>query len=104
MMRLERLETDVSEIKGTLVQIANILVGHSDRMDAMQRSMDAMQQSMSAMQQSMSAMQQGMQSVVGRLDRLIEVTIRDRTQGVERMGDVERRLARLEEHVGIPRA
>ena len=38
-----------------------------------------------------------------RLDRLIDVTLRDRIQNVERLGDVERRLTRLEEHVGIPR-
>jgi len=87
MARLERLETDVGEIERTLVHIADILLSQNERMEAGFRSARDMQQSM-----------------VERLDRLIEVTIKDRTQSVERQGDVERRLTRLEEHVGIPRA
>jgi hypothetical protein len=94
MARLVRLETDVGEIKGTLVHIVNILLSHSERMDAGLRSAREMHESARELQQSM----------LGRLDRLIEVTLKDRTQNIERLGDVERRLTRLEEHVGIPRA
>ena len=86
MARLERLETDVGEIERTLVHIADILLSQNERMEAGFRSARDMQQSM-----------------VERLDRLIEVTIKDRTQSVERLGDVERRLKRIEEHIGIPR-
>jgi hypothetical protein len=82
MARLKRLESDVAEIKGTLVHVADILLSQSERMDSAR-----------ALQQSM----------VERLDRLIEVTIKGRTQGVERLADVERRLGRLEEHVRLPR-
>jgi len=82
----ERLEGDVAEIKGTLVHIAGILVSHGDRLDSMGNRLDSMQQ-----------------SVVDRLDRLIEVTLQERTHSVARLGDFEQRLVRLEEHVGIPR-
>jgi hypothetical protein len=36
-----------------------------------------------------------------RLDRLIAVTIQDRTSSVDRFADIERRLTRLEERAGI---
>jgi hypothetical protein len=32
------------------------------------------------------------------------VTIKERTYSAERFGDVERRLTRLEEHVGLPKS
>lgn len=40
-------------------------------------------------------------AVTDRLDRLIAVTIQERTTSTERLGDIERRLARLEERAGI---
>jgi hypothetical protein len=101
MVRLERLETHVGEMKGTLVHIADILLGQSERMDAGLRSAREMHESAREMHESAREMQQRM---VERLDRLIDVTIKDRTQSVERLGDVERRLTRIEEHVGLPRA
>ena len=42
-----------------------------------------------------------MTAVVDRLDRLIAVTIQERTASTERLGDIERRLSRLEERVGV---
>jgi hypothetical protein len=36
-----------------------------------------------------------------RLDRLIAITVKERTAGLERMVSIEERLARLEAHVGI---
>ncbi|HVR18405.1 MAG TPA: hypothetical protein VMS65_01870, partial [Polyangiaceae bacterium] len=36
-----------------------------------------------------------------RLDRLIAVTIQERTYSVERLADIERRLGKLEERMGI---
>jgi hypothetical protein len=101
MARLVRLETDVGEIKGTLVHIVNILLSHSERMDAGLRATREMHESAREMHESAREQQQ---SMLNRLDRLIEVTLKDRTQNIERLGDVERRLTRLEEHVGIPRA
>lgn len=100
MVRLERLETDVGEMKGTLVHIAEILLSQSERMDAGLRAAREMHESTRELHESTREMQQRM---VDRLDRLIEVTIKDRTQSVERFGDVERRLTRIEEHIGLPR-
>jgi hypothetical protein len=108
MARLERLESDVGEIKGCLVQIVTILLGQSERLDAGLRATRELRESTRELHESTRELHESSRelqlSMVERLDRLIEVTLRDRTQNVERLGDVERRLTRLEEHVGIPRS
>lgn len=76
MARLARLERDSTDVKKTLNQIANILADQSERIDRLGDRLEA------------------------RLDRLIAVTIQERTYSVERFTDIERRLARLEERVG----
>jgi len=41
------------------------------------------------------------ETLTDRLDRLIAITLKERTLGVERLANIEQRLARLEEHVGV---
>ena len=42
------------------------------------------------------------ETLTDRLDRLIAITLKERTAGIERLANIEQRLARLEEHTGIP--
>jgi uncharacterized coiled-coil DUF342 family protein len=41
------------------------------------------------------------ETLTDRLDRLIAITLKERTAGIERLANIEQRLARLEEHVGV---
>ena len=41
------------------------------------------------------------ETLTDRLDRLIAITLKERTAGIERLASIEHRLARLEEHVGV---
>ncbi len=41
------------------------------------------------------------ETLTDRLDRLIAITLKERTVGIERLANIEQRLARLEEHVGV---
>ncbi len=91
MARLGRLETsvavmarDVAELKTAAWRTTEILADHSERLSGLQRTID-----------------ERLGGVTDRLDRLIAVTIQERTAGTERLGDIERRLARLEERVGV---
>ena len=77
MARIVRLERDVSEIKVAVVQIGEALVDLAARVDV------------------------GHRALIERLDRLIAVTIEERTHGYSRMREFERRLERLEERAGI---
>ncbi len=77
MARLARLERDSTEVKKTLSQIAAILVDQSERIDQLGERLGE------------------------RLDRLIAVTIQERTYSVERLAEIERRLIRLEERAGL---
>lgn len=97
MLRLERLESDVGDIKGAVVNISALLLRHEERLDHMSNRLDHMAERMDTLCEQQA-------SVVDRLDRLIEVTLKARTQDAERMGDFERRLTRLEEHVGLPKS
>ena len=87
MARLGRLERDVGEIKVAIVQITDALLDLTTRVDHLV--------------EGQRSLVEGQQSVLGRLDRLIEVTIEERTHHYSRMRDFERRLERLEERAGI---
>ncbi len=104
MLRLERLESDVGDIKGAIVNISALLLRHEERLDHMSSRLDHMSSRLDHMAERMDTLCEQQANVVDRLDRLIEVTIKARTQDAERMGDFERRLTRLEEHVGMPKA
>ena len=87
MARLGRLERDVSEIKVAIVQITDALLDLTTRVDTLV--------------EGQRSLVEGQRSVVDRLDRLIEVTIEERTHNYSRMREFERRLERLEERAGI---
>ena len=84
MARLVRVERDSAEFKKMLSQIANILTDQSERIDRLGDRMDRVGEQLG-----------------GRLDRLIAVTVQERTYSFERLADIERRLLRLEERSGI---
>ena len=88
MVRLEKLERDSRDFKRPLSQIANILVDQNDRIDALDKNLSGRIDALGA-------------ALGSRLDRLIAVTIQERTYSVERLSDIERRLSKLEDHVGI---
>jgi hypothetical protein len=83
MGRLKRVERDVAALKRTVVQISEVLVDLTDRMDRGFKRVDDQFDTIST-----------------RLDRLITVTIEERTASTDRLRDIERRLSRLEERVG----
>jgi archaellum component FlaC len=88
MARLTRVEQDSADFKKMLGQVANILTDQSDRIDRLGEQLGDRMDRLS-------------QQLGSRLDRLIAVTIQERTYSFERLADIERRLARLEEHAGI---
>jgi hypothetical protein len=101
-MRIRRLEQSV-------VQITTLLVEQSERTDAgfnllhkeihgVRGEVNGVRGDMNAMRGDMNAMRE---AITDRLDRLINVTVQVRTHDIERFADIERRLARLEEHVKI---
>ena len=104
MTRLERLEsnvavltTDVADLKTAAWKTAEILADHSERLGGLQRSLDGVNE---RLDQLGGRLDQQLGGVNERLDRLIAVTIQERTASVERLGDIERRLTKLEERVG----
>jgi len=77
MARLDRLEN-------AIVHITDVLVLQSERFDGLRDEMRVTREALS-----------------DRLDRLIAITTKERTLGVERVASIEERLTRLEERVGI---
>ncbi len=93
MGRLGRLERDVGELKEAVVQIGTILVDQSDRMDSGFRSL----------REEIGGLHEEFGSLRERLDRLIAVTIEERTLGATRLLEIERRVSKLEERMDAPR-
>jgi hypothetical protein len=91
MARLTRVERDSAETKRMLGQIANILSDQNDRIDRVGERLDQLGERVDRLGERLE----------GRLDRLIAVTIQERTYSVERLADIERRLSRLEERSGL---
>lgn len=98
MQRIARLETSVDDLKGAVIHIVNLLIEQGERMDARMERMDAR---MERIETRMESMDVGIQAVTERLDRLITVSIQERTFGIERLTELERRIARLEAHTGV---
>lgn len=84
LTRLARVERDVGELKTAVVQITHILVDHGERMDSGFRTLRG-------------EMQELRESLGQRLDRLIAVTIEERTESADRLANIERRLSKLED-------
>jgi hypothetical protein len=95
MARLDRLEA-------AIVHITDVLVLQSERMDAGFRGMREETQAMHrGLSDRLDAVTDRLGAVTDRLDRLIALTMQERTMGIERLAKIEGRLARLEDHVGI---
>jgi hypothetical protein len=120
MDRLDRLEASVTHITEILVlQNERVEIGFSnlrEEMTGMRQEMTGMRQEMTGMRQEMTGMRAEMrtsidsvrdetrmmrEAMTDRLDRLIAITVKERTLGVERLASIEERLARLESHVGL---
>jgi hypothetical protein len=95
MVRLDRLERESREFKRALVQITDILVDQSERIDAVGKTLGGRIDALGARLDELGV------TLGSRLDRLIAVTIQERTYSFERLADIERRLTKLEEHTGI---
>jgi hypothetical protein len=79
MARVARLERDGDSLKRIQAQTTEVLVDMSQRMDRLSVEVRDLRDSLES-----------------RLDRLIAVTMHERTHAVERFADIERRLAKLE--------
>lgn len=98
MARLERVERDSPAFKRTLGQIANILSDQNERIDRVSERVDRLGEKVDQLGEKFDQLGDRLGD---RLDRLIAVTIQERTYSIERFADIERRLARLEERSGI---
>jgi hypothetical protein len=87
MGRLKHVERDVTELKRTVVQVSEILVDLAARVD---RGFESQRRETAELRRSLG----------DRLDRLITVTIEERTASTDRLRDIETRLSRLEGRVG----
>jgi hypothetical protein len=99
MARIEKLERESKDFKRALVQITEILIDQSERIDNVRSELggriDDLRDSLEGRIDTLR------DALEGRLDRLIAVTIQERTYSVERLADIERRLTKLEEHAGF---
>ena len=94
MKRLAKLEQDVGDLKQAVLQITEVLIDQSNRMDS---GFSRMETGFRAAHEEAAELRR---SLTERLDRLIAVTIEERTQGFGRLRELERRVERLEERVG----
>ena len=113
MARLDRLEA-------AFVHVTDLLVLQSERMDVGFRSlrdeMHAGRQEMQSLRGEVSGLREETratreemreetrtmrEALSDRLDRLIAITLKERTTGIERLASIEERLAKLERHVGV---
>lgn len=96
--RLERLE-------GAFVHITDLLVLQGERLDSVREELAANRSEMQGLRGEVRAVRDETRAMCNtladRLDRLIAITTKDRTMGIERLATIEMRLARLEERVGI---
>ena len=110
--RLERLEgafvhmTDLLVLQGErLDTFREELVAHRAEMKGLRGAMSGLRGEMSGLRDEMRAVRDETRTMCNtladRLDRLIAITTKDRTMGIERLANIEMRLARLEERVGI---
>jgi hypothetical protein len=102
MARLEQLES-------AFVHVTDVLVLQGERIDAglggVRNEMQSMRNEMQSMREETRGVRDETRTMrevlTERLDRLIAITTRERTSGIERLANIEQRLARLEERAGI---
>lgn len=84
-------------IEITLERLARLERLVKERFDATDKRLDSIETSMGKMVTVLEAHDQRLEGIVARLDRLIDQTVRARTDDTARMSDIERRLSALEE-------
>lgn len=77
-----------------LARLENLL---KQRFDASDKRLDSIETSLGKMVTVLEAHDERLEGIVVRLDRLIEQTVRARTEDTTRMSDIERRLQTLED-------
>ncbi len=112
MARLSKLERDVSEMKSALIQLTHTAVDQSGRIDTVTERLDTVTERLDTVTERLDTVTErldrltdrvdtGFRAMTDRLDRLITVTIDERTRNYDRMHDLEKRVQRLEDRAGI---
>ena len=105
MARLSKLERDVSEMKSALIQLTHTAVDQSGRIDTVTERLDTVTERLDTVTERLDRLTDrvdtGFRAMTDRLDRLITVTIDERTRNYDRMHDLEKRVQRLEDRAGI---
>lgn len=102
----------MDRVEAAITQVAQILVDQSERIDgvrnelhttrdALTTRLDAVTDRLDVVTDRLDVVTDRLDAVTDRLDRLIDVSIKERTFGVERIPELERRIARLEQHAGF---
>ena len=101
----EVMKKRMDRVDAAITQVAEILVDQSERIDAVRDELhttrDALTTRLDAVTDRLDRVTDRLDGVTDRLDRLIDVSIKERTFGVERIAELERRIARLEQHAGF---
>jgi uncharacterized coiled-coil DUF342 family protein len=114
MKRLARVEAtvvalaaDVVELKSAAWRTTEISTDHSEQLmhlrlavGGLNERVDGLNERVDGLNERVDGLGTKMDGVNERLDRLIAVTMQERTGGTQRLGEIERRLARLEERLG----
>jgi chromosome segregation ATPase len=95
--RTTEILTDHSE---QLMHLRQALGGLNERADGLNERVDGLNERVDSLNERVDGLGTKMDGVNERLDRLIAVTMQERTGGAQRLGEIERRLARLEERLG----
>lgn len=90
------VEERLARLEEAVINVAGILVDQSARIDYGFRV--AREETQALRQEFRQEMGELRTSLAERLDRLIALTMRDRTQTAERLADIETRLTKLEEN------
>lgn len=77
---MTEVERDAIDLKGVLKRTTEILVDHSERLDRLQGSVDGLRRTFD----------ERFWAVTDRLDRLLAMTLAERTRSVERSGAIDR--------------
>jgi hypothetical protein len=97
MVRLDRLEA-------AFVHVTDLLVLQSERMDvgfkSLREEMHGLRGEMHGLRGEILGVREETrvmrETLADRLDRLIAITVKERTTGIERLASIEERLAKLE--------
>jgi hypothetical protein len=98
-MRIQRVEQAIVQLTTLHVELGERVDGGFNRLHAELHGLRGeMRGEVHAVRGELLTLRE---ALTDRLDRLISVTVKARTEDIERFEDIERRLARLEERVGV---